>query len=201
MVTPKSTILRYGRNLVELVELLKTLPFQVATGVAFVVGFLLARLFSGSRGKPSDTEDPRNHRIRELEADLRTVNRELVECTAALDVKTADFDTAVQTLQGVRLELVACQEQLAEMKLELKDEMSKTRGLRTELQDRASETIRHKVRASEAETELDVSRAGSEAVLSEISRLQEERKTMTDTMRHLEDHLLPDDGMLSESND
>ena len=76
--------------------------------------------------------------------------------------------------------------------------MIRTRELRQELQDRASETIRESVRAREAETELEVARAGSEAVLSEINRLQEERKDLTNTMRRLEENMLPDGELFGE---
>lgn len=168
---------------------------------SFVLGALLMRVSSPSANNQNEKEDPRNHRIRELEADLRTMGRRCEEAEQALDAKTEEFETAVQTLQDTKGQLIECQGELDSLREELKGSVGKTRELRQELQDRATETIRESVRAEEAETELEVARAGSEAVLGEISRLQEERKSMTDTMRHLEENLLSDEDMLGGDAD
>jgi chromosome segregation ATPase len=185
---------------VELIELLNNPMLLAVCAGCFVVGALLMRISSGPRSKTVDAEDPRNHKIRELEADLRTMGRRFDECEQELDAKSKEFETAVGTLQDTKGRLIECQGDLESLKEDLKGSVAKTRELRQELQDRASETIRVNVRADEAETELDVARAGSEAVLSEISRLQEERENMTNTMRHLEESLLPDEDMLGEDS-
>ena len=166
--------------------------------VSFLVGAIAMRLVSRPAKKQPTTEDPRNHRIRELEADLRASKKEFVECQDALEVKTEEFETAVETLREVRAELSERTEELEESKGDLKGSVAKTRELRTELQDRATATIREQVRAEEAETELEVARAGSEAVLGEINRLQEERKNLTDTMSKLEESLLPDEDLFGK---
>lgn len=174
---------------------------MVLSAVSFVVGVLLMYVFSRPKKTKSVSEDPRNHQIREMEADLRTVRRQYADCGQALDTKTEEFDTVVATMQELRATLVKREEELEEAKSSLKGSVAKTRELRTELQDRATETIREHVRAEEAETELEVARAGSEAVISEISRLQEEQKTMTDTVRrlkNLEGQMLPDEDLFDE---
>jgi chromosome segregation ATPase len=183
---------------VELLELDHNQMLMAISAVSFMVGALLMRAFSKPRQKESASEDPRNHQIREMEADLRTVRRQSAECEMALDNKIEEFDTAVTTMQELRATLAEREEEFNHLKSELKGSVSKTRELRTELQDRATETIREHVRAQEAETELEVARAGSEAVLSEISRLQEEQKNMTDTMRRLEDQMLPDEELFGD---
>jgi chromosome segregation ATPase len=183
----------------ELLEQLNQNQMLMAiAGLGFVVGALLMRAITKPAEKLPVSEDPRNHRIREMEADLRTTRREVADLEQALEEKTEEFNTAVETLQGLRADLAEREDELAKIKGDLKGSVSKTRELRTELQDRATETIREQVRAEEAETELDVARAGSEAVLSEISRLQEERKNLTDSMRGLEDPFLADEDLFGE---
>ena len=166
---------------------------------AFLVGALLTRIVCGSRRGVADSEDPRNHKIRELEADLRTLQRQCGETEQELEEKTVEFDIAVETMQELRATLADRDMAVDDLNEELKSEAKKTRELRQVLQDRATQTIREQVRAEEAETELEVARAGSEAVMSEINRLQEERKNMTNTMRQLEDRLFHDDPVAEDS--
>jgi chromosome segregation ATPase len=190
----------------ELLEQLNHNQMLMAVGaLGLVVGALIMHTFTKSAGKMQVSEDPRNHRIREVEAELRTVHRQFADCEQALEEKTEEFNTSVETLQELRVTLeefratlAEREEDLSKLKGELKGSVTKTRELRTELQDRATETIREQLRAEEAETELDVARAGSEAVLSEIGRLQKEHKKMTDTMTGIEDPFLADEDFLDE---
>jgi chromosome segregation ATPase len=183
----------------ELLEQLNHNQMLMAVGaLGLVVGALIMRTFTKSAGKMQVSEDPRNHRIREIEAELRTTRRQFVDCEQALEEKTEEFNTSVETLQELRATLVEREEDLSRLKGDLEGSVTKTRELRTELQDRATETIREQVRAEEAETELDVARAGSEAVLSEIGRLQQEHKKMTDTMNGIEDPFLADEDFHDE---
>ena len=170
----------------------------VIAAAAFVVGALVASILFKPSKRHKRSEDPRNHQIRQLEADLRTVKRQASEAEQALDLKIGEFEQSVETLREVRGTLADRDAELDALKTDLKGEVKKTRELRQTLQDRATETIREHVRAQEAETELEVARAGSEAVLGEISRLQEERKNLTNTMRQLEENLLPDEDLFDE---
>jgi chromosome segregation ATPase len=170
---------------------------MLAIGAAgFIAGCLLTRMFSGSSKKKSLHEDPRNHRIREMEADLRSVKRQLEESDEELNATNDEFKTSVATLQHLRSSLADRDAKIEHLEHELKGSVAKTRELRTELQDRAAERLHEHVRAQQAETELEVTRAGSEAVMSEITRLQEERKHMTNTMKALGDHLAPEGELL-----
>ena len=172
---------------------LNSSQLMLAIGAAgFVVGCLLMYVLHKSAKKSSKREDPRNHRIRELEADQRAVKRQLDGCEEELAATNAEFKTAVATLQHLRTKLAEGDTKIEQLEKDLKGSVAKTRELRTELQDRAAEGVREHVRARQAETELEVTRAGSEAVMSEIIRLQEERKHMTNTMKALGEHLMPD---------
>jgi len=170
-----------------------------ASGGGVVLGAFLAYLTGRRNPAEMPTEDPRNHRIRELEADLRTSSRQHEEVAQALEAKSAEFNTAIDTLQQLRAELAETGEKLAQAQEDLQGSVAKTRELRQELQDRATETVREQLRAEEAATELEVARAGSEAVLSEINRLQEERKHLSETVAALGNDFIPEDELFGES--
>jgi predicted nucleic acid-binding Zn-ribbon protein len=178
---------------------LNSQQLMIAAALAgFVVGSVVIRIFTRVPVQDTTNEDPRNHKIRELEADLRTLKRESEDNSDDLKDKESEFNTAVESLQELRSTLAERDATIAELQVDQKSSVVKIRELRHELQDRATETVRNHVRAEEAETELDVARAGSEAVLSEIVRLQEERKHLTDTVETLGNHFLPDEELFDK---
>jgi chromosome segregation ATPase len=123
--------------------------------------------------RPESTEDPRNHLIRELEADLRLAQRRVEELTEQLDTKTQDFDQSIETVCDLSELLKSRDGQIDSLRVDVKGAVAKTRDLRHELTERATETIREHVRAEAAQTELAVARAGSEAMASEFNRVME----------------------------
>lgn len=183
----------------EIADLTQNQMLIAAAAGAFLVGVVIARLIFKERDRAE--EDPRNHRIRELEADLRSLRRKYEESEDVLERTTTDFNIAVEELRTSKNNAIDKDEEIDRLSAELKHSVIRTRELRQELQDRASETIREHVRAREAETELEVARAGSEAVLSEINRLQEERENLTNTMRKLEENMFADDELFGEDAD
>ena len=108
----------------------------------------------------------------------------------ALEAKSQEFQTAVETLQGLRATMAEHASELEAVREENKGSVSKIRELRMELQERATQSVREHLRAEDEETELQVARAGSDAVMSEINRLQEERDRLTNTMRNLEEQVV-----------
>jgi len=118
-------------------------------------------------------EDPRNSKIRQLDADLRLANRQLEEVQEQLQKRVSEFEQSVTTLQEVRAELSARSAEASSLREDLQDEVRKTRELRQELTDQAQERLREQVIRREAETQLEVVQAGSEAVMDEFSRLRE----------------------------
>ena len=69
-----------------------------------------------------------------------------------------------------------------------------------ELQERAEQAVRDQVRAEEAATEAEVARAGSEAVMGEIARLEQEREELSKAVNDMGDSLLPDEELFSEKS-
>lgn len=167
---------------------------------SFVAVVIFAKLLSRLAGRGSLHEDPRNHRIRELEADVRTTRRQLADREEALEKKTAEFAASVATLQELRSTIALRDKRIRELEVDLRSSIAKTNELRRELQDRAAETVREQVRAEEAVTELQVERAGSEAVMTEIARLQQERQQLSATMQKLSGSMLMDEELFGSDN-
>ena len=151
------------------------LTLVAACAGSFVLGAILSRIVSGS-AKSSKTvaQDPRDHQIRQLEADLRLTQRKLEDSTEQLENQTQEFDQSMATVHDLSSLLEQRNEEVEDLRKEVKGAVKKTHELRRELTDRAEETMREHVRAKEAETELDVVRAGSDALISEFNRVQEE---------------------------
>ena len=115
----------------ELLNQLSTQQLFVAIGVAgFLVGGLIAMLLGGAFRGREDGEDPRNHTIRSLEADLRTAQREISELRSELEDKTEEFNTSVATLQELRVTMSEREQHAEELEADLKESVRKTRELR-----------------------------------------------------------------------
>lgn len=141
------------------------------------------------KGGAAKAEPGAAHRIRALEADLRVAQRKAEEAELALEKQREEAE-------GLRTELARAQATLAEhegevarLRQSLTDECGKTQKLRQELTTRAEETIRASVRVKDAETELSVARAGSDAVMEQVQRLAAEREELTGRLRVLQSEL------------
>lgn len=172
----------------------------VVGGACFAVGGLFSLLLSSVRGRKEDFEDPRNHTIRSLEADARTTRRQLDELRQQLEEKTSEFNTSVATLQELRGSMSDRDARIEKLEADLKESVRKTRELRVELQERAAQSVRDSMRAEEAATEAEVARAGSEAVMGEITRLQEERQRLSEEFGRMGESLLPDEALFGDDN-
>jgi hypothetical protein len=141
---------------------------MAAAALAFVLGVLVACVVFSSRVREA-AEDPRNHLIRQLEADLRLVERQREEALAALDNRDSDYETSMATIHDLNGVLADREEQVGTLTTDVQSAVKKTRELRQALAERAAETIHEHRRAEEAETELEVVKAGSEVMAFEYN--------------------------------
>jgi len=148
----------------------------------WAVGRLVARL--GSRSSTRAVEG--DHRIRALEADLRIAQRKAEEAELALELHREEFEALKREVETRAADLAGREQEIQRLQKSLSDECAKTQSLRGELVHRAEETVRAGVRAKDAETELSVVRAGSEAVLDQVQRLAAEREELTGRLHLLE---------------
>lgn len=139
----------------------------LTAGGTFLLGFLVAKLGAWLGRKFDARErDPRDDRIRSLAADVRVAHTSAEKAKAELEETTREL-TETQKLVKVRDELIAGQAtKIQRLKADLKDSVLKTRELRTELSDRATENTRSEARLREIETELSVVRASTDLLAS-----------------------------------
>jgi hypothetical protein len=140
-----------------------------ATVGAFVLGWLVAKIGSyfSNRVKTRD-RDPRDDRIRSLEAELRVAKSEAEKVREELAARDKDLAQARQTIAERE---VTAEQQLREtekLRRDLKESVKKTRELRAELSDRATENLRSEVKLREVETELSVSRASTDMLATGV---------------------------------
>jgi len=149
------------------VDLPQNLILMVAG--AFLLGWLLSSLSSsfGSRRR-ANKRDPRDDRIRSLEAELR--------------IAQADAGKTAEKLKDVEKELKEAQDgnekrdnvishqqtRIEKLSQDLKDSVLKTRELRSELSLRATENIRSEVKLREVETELEVAQASTDLIATGV---------------------------------
>ena len=131
--------------------------------LAFLSGYLAAKLgaYMGKRGF-MDSEDPRNHRIRALEADLRLAERQLQDQTGEINTQQGDLENLVRKSTELEQQLVKRDEEIDKLEEDVKISCAKTIELRHELTDRAEQTIRGAAALDDLETELHVAKAAAE---------------------------------------
>lgn len=164
---------------------------------SFVVGVLFTRLALRSENRAKLGEDRRDFLIRQLEADLRVAQRRLDEYSTQLETKSEAYDESMATVLDLNALLETRDGEVEHLRKEVKGAVKKTHELRRELTDRAEETLREHVRAEEARTELDIAIAGSDAIVSEFTRIQDDKKA--DTQEPDQADMLTDDFFVDES--
>ena len=149
------------------------LLLAAAAAAGLVLGLCLPRM-SGGKGPVSLKEDRRDSHIRQIEADLRVTQAKLKEATDKLESSQEEYDEYANTVYDLEAVLAERDQEVEELRQEVKKSIGKTKELRVELQERATETIREHARANEIETELEVVKAGSDLLDSELTKMREE---------------------------
>jgi len=172
-----------------------TQTMMLIVGGAFLLGYVVAKVAGaiGRRFKSTD-RDPRDDRIRSMEAEARIANGEVEKLKAALEdqeKEVAKAQALIEDKDEVSLKKTGVIEKLNR---DLKESVKKTRELRYELTDRATENVKSEVKLREVETELEVAQASSEMITTGVldydmapdkedtgkRRRKEDRKRSTD---------------------
>ena len=136
---------------------------------AFVLGWVVAKFGVWLSNRVRErTRDPRDDRIRSLEADHRvakTDSSKAAEASETLKQQLVEAEGSVKELEKVRLEQA---NKIAQLRKDLKDSVKKTRELRAELTDPATESVRSEVKLREVETELEVTRASTDLIATGV---------------------------------
>lgn len=136
---------------------------------AFLLGWLLSAISSrvGPRVKTKD-RDPRDDRIRQLEAETRIARSELEGLQKKMDKLGAELQTANESIEKRDGVISHQQGRIEELKRDLKESVLKTRELRHELSDRAEESVRSEAKLREVETELSVAQASTDMIATGV---------------------------------
>lgn len=129
---------------------------------AFLLGWILASISARLGSKHSSKRDPKDDRIRSLEAELRVARTDVEqfkETTANLNAELEEFQEGVEKRDNVITDQM---KKMDELRKDLRDSVMKTRELRHELSDRAAENVKSEAKLREVETELSVAQASTD---------------------------------------
>jgi chromosome segregation ATPase len=136
---------------------------------AFFIGWMLsaiqARLSARSRAK---NRDPRDDRIRSLEAQARIATSEAEKMTARDEEQRKALVDATAGIEKRDNVISHQQERIETLTRDLKSSVMKTRELRSELSERATENMRSELKIREVETELEVAQASTDMLATGV---------------------------------
>ncbi len=146
-----------------------SLNLIVYTVGAFVLGWILSTVSARMTSKQKDQKsNPHDHRIRSLEADQRVAQVESDKSNETLEKLEDELKQTTVDLEK-RDEVISHQQkQIDKFKGDLKASVRKTRELRSELTDRASENIRSEVKLREVETELEIAQVSADMIATGV---------------------------------
>lgn len=147
------------------------LPQQLIlyTAGAFLLGWLLSSISSGLSAKyRAKRRDPRDDRIRQLEAELRIARGD--SSKSVNEIERLEDELKETTIGLERRDNVITEQQarIEQIKADLKDSVLKTRELRAELAQRATENVHAEAKIREVETELSVVQASSDLIATGV---------------------------------
>jgi chromosome segregation ATPase len=136
---------------------------------AFLLGWILSSIASriGSKVKTKE-RDPRDDRIRQLEAETRIAQSELADARGRVEKLEEELEAANESIEKRDSVIAHQQGQVEELKRDLKESVIKTRELRHELSDRAEESVRSEAKLREVETELSVAQASTDMIATGV---------------------------------
>jgi chromosome segregation ATPase len=147
------------------------LPQQLIlfTAGAFLLGWLLSSIFSSIGARRRATKrDPRDDRIRALEAELRIAQGDSGKTQTELERLEEELKETTVGLERRDHVITEQQSKLEKIQKDLKDSVLKTRELRAELAERATENVHAEAKIREVETELSVAQASTDMIATGI---------------------------------
>jgi chromosome segregation ATPase len=136
---------------------------------AFLLGWILSAINSRMGGSTrANKRDPRDKKILSLEADQRVAKTELESLRENSEKLKAELEETQVDLEKRDSVITHQQVKLDETSKGLKLSILKTRELRAELSDRATENVRSEVKLREVETELSVAQASTDMIATGV---------------------------------
>lgn len=136
---------------------------------AFLVGWMLSAINSRLGSKYNvKKRDPRDDRIRSLEAELRVAQTEAEKTKTSAEKLEDELKETTVGLERRDFVITEQQSKLEKVSTDLKDSVLKTRELRNELADRATESVHAEAKIREVETELSVAQASTDLIATGV---------------------------------
>ncbi len=138
-------------------------------GGAFLLGWLVGKIgaYFGNKFAASK-RDPRDDRIRSLDAEVRVAQTDAEKAKVELEDRTRELAEEKERVAERDTAVTSLQDKVAQLRADLKESVKKTRELRSELTDRATETVRSEVMLREAQTELSVANASTDMLATGV---------------------------------
>jgi len=147
------------------------LPQQLIlyTAGAFLLGWLLSSITSsmGARHR-AQKRDPRDDRIRGLEAELRIAQADSGQSMTELERLEEELKETTIGIERRDTVITEQQMKLERAQTDLKGSVLKTRELRGELTERATENVHAEAKIREVETELSVAQASTDLIATGV---------------------------------
>jgi chromosome segregation ATPase len=136
---------------------------------AFLLGWLLSSITSrlGARRRARD-RDPRDDRIRELEAELRIAMGDSGKSKSELERLEEQLKETTIGLERRDNVITEQQSKIDKIAADLKESVMKTRELRAELADRATQSVHAEAKIREVETELSIAQASTDLIATGV---------------------------------
>lgn len=138
-------------------------------GGTFLLGWILASISNSISAKHrAKKRDPRDDRIRELDAELRIAQNKFVD--SKTDIEKMEDELKETTIGLERRDNVITEQQskIERVSGDLKESVLKTRELRSELAERATENVHAEAKIREVETELSVAQASTDMIATGV---------------------------------
>ena len=149
------------------VELPNELIF-IAAG-AFLLGWILATISNSLSAKVrAKKRDPRDDKIRGLEAELRIARSESDSSKTNIEKIEIDLKETAVGLERRDIVITEQQSKIEKLSGDLKESVLKTRQLRAELADRATQSVHAEAKIREVETELSVAQASTDMIATGV---------------------------------
>lgn len=112
--------------------------------------------------------DPRDDRLRSMGAELRIAQTDAGKAKAELEERSKNLEDEQGTVTTRDKLIVEQGDTIIRLKSDLKESVIKTRELRAELSDRATENVKSEVRLRDVETELSVAQASTDMIATGV---------------------------------
>lgn len=138
-------------------------------GGAFLLGWFVGKIGAYFGNKiQARNRDPRDDRLRSMNAELRIAQTDAGKAKSELEEQSKTLKEESDTVVARDKLIVEQGDTIIRLKSDLKESVIKTRELRAELSDRATESVKSEVRLRDVETELSVAQASTDMIATGV---------------------------------